>query len=117
MLVGYGRVCSTSQSLDIQLEALSAAGCEKVFSEKMSGRSTTDRDQLALALDFVREGDTLCVTREQRQRPPPDHREADGQRRSLPLPQPVTRRNRHLDRATDAGRARSNCLWLASVKQ
>lgn len=63
MLVGYGRVSSTSQSLDIQLEALAEAGCEKVFSEKMSGRSTTDRDQLALALDFVREGDTLAVTR------------------------------------------------------
>ncbi|WP_338505042.1 recombinase family protein [Sphingomonas kaistensis] len=63
MLVGYGRVSSTSQSLDIQHEALSQAGCEKVFSEKMSGRSAADREQLALALDFVREGDTLCVTR------------------------------------------------------
>lgn len=63
MLVGYGRVSSTGQSLDIQHEALAHAGCEKVFSEKMSGRSTTDREQLALALDFVREGDTLVVTR------------------------------------------------------
>jgi len=63
MLVGYARVSSTSQSLDIQQEALASAGCEKVFAEKVSGRSTTDRDQLALALDFVREGDTLCVTR------------------------------------------------------
>lgn len=63
MLVGYGRVSSSGQSLDIQLEALGAAGCEKVFAEKMSGRSTTDREQLAMALDFVREGDTLVVTR------------------------------------------------------
>lgn len=63
MLVGYGRVSSTSQSLDIQHEALTQAGCEKVFSEKMTGRSTSDREQLALALDFVREGDTLIVTR------------------------------------------------------
>lgn len=63
MLVGYARVSSNSQSLDIQEEALIAAGCEKIFAEKMSGRSTTDRDQLALALDFVREGDTLVVTR------------------------------------------------------
>ncbi|EKU75837.1 MULTISPECIES: recombinase family protein [Sphingobium] len=63
MLVGCGRVSSHSQSLDIQQEALTAAGCEKIFAEKMSGRSTTDRDQLALALDFVREGDTLVVTR------------------------------------------------------
>lgn len=63
MLVGYGRVSSSGQSLDIQHEALIAAGCEKVFSEKMSGRSTTEREQLAQALDFVREGDTLIVTR------------------------------------------------------
>lgn len=63
MLVGYGRVSSSGQSLDIQHEALIAAGCEKVFSEKMSGRSTADREQLGLALDFVREGDTLVVTR------------------------------------------------------
>lgn len=54
---------SSGQSLDIQHEALIAAGCEKVFSEKMSGRSTTEREQLAQALDFCREGDTLIVTR------------------------------------------------------
>jgi DNA invertase Pin-like site-specific DNA recombinase len=63
MLVGYGRVSSSGQSLDIQHEALLAAGCEKVFAEKVSGRSTTDRAELAMALDFVREGDTLVVTR------------------------------------------------------
>lgn len=63
MLIGYGRVSSSGQSLDIQHEALVAAGCEKVFSEKMSGRSTQDREQLAAALDFCREGDTLVVTR------------------------------------------------------
>ena len=63
MLVGYGRVSSSGQSLDIQLEALAAAGCEKVFAEKMSGRSTRDREQLAQALDFVREGDIFAVTR------------------------------------------------------
>jgi DNA invertase Pin-like site-specific DNA recombinase len=63
MIIGYARVSSTSQSLDIQQEALAAAGCDKVFAEKMSGRSTTDREQLALALAFAREGDTLVVTR------------------------------------------------------
>lgn len=63
MLVGYGRVSSSGQSLDIQHEALVNAGCDKIFSEKMSGRSTVDREQLAMALDFVREGDTLVVTR------------------------------------------------------
>lgn len=63
MMIGYARVSSTSQSLDIQHEALSAAGCEKVFAEKVSGRSTTDREQLALALSFAREDDTFIVTR------------------------------------------------------
>lgn len=63
MLVGYARVSSTGQSLDIQNDALEAAGCEKVFAEKVSGRSTKDRIELAQAMDFVREGDTLVVTR------------------------------------------------------
>lgn len=63
MLVGYGRVSSSGQSLDIQLDALTEAGCEKVFAEKVSGRSTRDRIELGNALDFVREGDTLMVTR------------------------------------------------------
>lgn len=63
MLVGYARVSSTGQSLDIQNEALAKAGCEKIFAEKMSGRSTKDRIELSNALDFVREGDTLMVTR------------------------------------------------------
>lgn len=63
MLVGYARVSSVGQSLDIQEEALRAAGCEKVFAEKMSGTTTDGRDALADALDFCREGDVLIVTR------------------------------------------------------
>ena len=63
MLVGYGRVSSEGQSLDIQNEALAEAGCEKVFAEKMSGRSAKDRIELINAIDFVRAGDTLVVTR------------------------------------------------------
>lgn len=63
MLVGYARVSSVSQSLEVQLDALTAAGCEKVFAEKRSGTSTTGRDELRDALSFVREGDTLVVTR------------------------------------------------------
>nr|WP_309141122.1 recombinase family protein [Novosphingobium sp. G106] len=46
---------SAGQSLDIQIEALTEAGCEKLFSEKMSGRSAGDREQLGQAIDFVRE--------------------------------------------------------------
>lgn len=63
MLVGYARVSSVGQSLELQLEALNAIGCDKVFSEKRSGTSTDGREALADALDFVREGDTLVVTR------------------------------------------------------
>ena len=64
MLVGYARVSSTGQSLEVQLDALREAGCEKIFSEKRSGTSTTGRDALAEALDFVRDSsDTLIVTR------------------------------------------------------
>lgn len=63
MLVGYARVSSEGQSLDIQNDALAEAGCEKVFAEKMSGRSAKDRIELANAIDFVRDGDVLVVTR------------------------------------------------------
>nr|WP_166175717.1 recombinase family protein [Altererythrobacter segetis] len=63
MLVGYARVSSVGQSLEVQLEALNAAGCEKVFAEKRSGTTTAGRSELADALSFVREGDVLVVTR------------------------------------------------------
>lgn len=63
MLVGYARVSSEGQSLDIQNDALIEAGCEKVFAEKLSGRSAKNRQQLHDAIDFVRDGDTLVVTR------------------------------------------------------
>ena len=63
MLVGYARVSSAGQSLDIQLEALTEARCERVFSEKRSGVTVHDRDALADAIAFCREGDTLIVTR------------------------------------------------------
>lgn len=63
MLVGYARVSSVGQSLEVQREQLQTAGCEKLFEEKRSGRTATDRPQLQAALEFVREGDTLVVTR------------------------------------------------------
>jgi DNA invertase Pin-like site-specific DNA recombinase len=62
MIVGYARVSTEHQSLEVQLEALKAAGCDKVFAEKRSG-TNTNRPQLQAALEFVREGDTLVVTR------------------------------------------------------
>jgi DNA invertase Pin-like site-specific DNA recombinase len=63
MDVGYARVSSVGQSLDVQLAALKTAGCEKVFAEKQSGTSTGKREKLQEAIDFVRDGDTLVVTR------------------------------------------------------
>jgi DNA invertase Pin-like site-specific DNA recombinase len=63
MEVGYARVSSAGQSLDIQREQLQNAGCARIFEEKRSGRSAADRPALKDALGFVREGDTLVVTR------------------------------------------------------
>lgn len=63
VMVGYGRVSSVGQSLDLQVEQLMAAGCEEVFQEKRSGTSRQGRTELEAALRFVRRGDVLCVTR------------------------------------------------------
>jgi DNA invertase Pin-like site-specific DNA recombinase len=63
MRIGYARVSSTGQDLTVQEEALLAAGCEKVFSEKRSGRTAADRPALQDAIEFARPGDTIFVTR------------------------------------------------------
>lgn len=63
MKIGYARVSSAGQSLELQVEALTAAGCTKVYQEKESGKSTDKRVQLAMALEHLREGDELVVTR------------------------------------------------------
>lgn len=57
-VVGYGRVSSTSQNEARQVEALS--DCDRVFIDKASGKNV-ERPELAAALDYVREGDTLTV--------------------------------------------------------
>lgn len=61
--VGYGRVSSQGQSLDVQLEKLAKAGCTKVYREKRSGRQADNRPELQAALEYVREGDVLVVSR------------------------------------------------------
>lgn len=63
MQVGYARVSSAGQSLEIQREQLTAAGCKPIYEEKRSGRTAEDRPALRKALEFVREADTLVVTR------------------------------------------------------
>jgi DNA invertase Pin-like site-specific DNA recombinase len=61
--VGYARVSTVDQDLDLQLAALKAAGCDVVRSEKRSGTSTVGREELKTVLDFIHEGDMLVVTR------------------------------------------------------
>lgn len=60
MKVGYARVSTGDQTTSLQLKALEAAGCERVFEETASG-AQRDRPQLAAALGYVREGDTVVV--------------------------------------------------------
>ena len=61
--LGYARVSTDDQDLSIQIEALKAAGCEIVRSEKMTGTTTEGRTELKTLLDFIRAGDVLVVTR------------------------------------------------------
>lgn len=63
MLYGYARVSTTDQDLTLQEEALKAAGCDLVVSEKVTGTSREGRQELERLLQFIREGDTLVVTR------------------------------------------------------
>src|SRR5216683_5913326 len=58
--VGYACVSTQDQDLTLQLDALQAAGCERIFTEKASG-AQRDRPQLHAALDYMRPDDTLVV--------------------------------------------------------
>jgi DNA invertase Pin-like site-specific DNA recombinase len=62
-ILGYARVSTSEQNLDIQEAALKAAGCDVVRSEKRSGTTTSGRAELQTVLDFLRPGDVLMVTR------------------------------------------------------
>ena len=60
MLIGYARVSTTDQNLDLQTDALKSAGCEQIFTDKITSVATI-REGLNKALSFLREGDTLVV--------------------------------------------------------
>ena len=60
MLVGYARISTQDQNLDLQRDALLKAGCQKFFEDKVSG-TRADRPGLNKALELLREGDTLVV--------------------------------------------------------
>src|SRR5438552_14122032 len=62
MLIGYARVSTTDQTLDLQKDALEKIGCTKIFTDTASG-AQTERKGLEEALAYVREGDTLVVWR------------------------------------------------------
>ncbi len=60
MKIGYARVSTIDQSLDLQLDALKAAGCERIFQEKVSG-TKDDRKQLVELFEYARQGDAIVV--------------------------------------------------------
>ncbi len=62
-LVGYARVSTVDQDLDGQIEKLTAAGCKRIYSEKLSGAKADNRPELVALLASLQSGDTLIVTR------------------------------------------------------
>ncbi|MGE7091739.1 recombinase family protein [Lysinibacillus sp. NPDC048646] len=62
MKYGYARVSTASQDLEIQLQALEGAGCDKIYQEKFTG-TKTDRPQFNELLQVLKEGGTLVVTK------------------------------------------------------
>jgi DNA invertase Pin-like site-specific DNA recombinase len=62
MLVGYARVSTYEQNMRLQTDALNKAGCEKLFTDRVSGTGS-DRPGLKASLEYVRKGDTLLIWR------------------------------------------------------
>lgn len=62
MIVGYARVSTTDQSLEVQIAELEAKGCERIFTDQATG-TNTNRPGLTELLSFVRDGDAVIVSR------------------------------------------------------
>ena len=62
MLIGYARVSTDDQNLDLQRDALRAAGCDKIYEDRMSGAKVA-RPGLAMVMEVARSGDVLTVWR------------------------------------------------------
>ncbi len=60
MLIGYARVSTTDQNLDLQRQALAQAGCQKIYEDTASG-ARAERPGLAEAMEHLRDGDTLVI--------------------------------------------------------
>lgn len=63
MKVGFARVSTKEQDLNVQLSKLDAQGCEKIFQGKQPGASIRNEEKLQELIDFIREGDEVIVTR------------------------------------------------------
>jgi DNA invertase Pin-like site-specific DNA recombinase len=63
MRYGYARVSSKTQDYSAQVDALKAAGCERIFSEKRSGKSATDRPEFNKLMRTLMPGDTILVSK------------------------------------------------------
>ncbi len=63
MKLGYARVSSTDQHLDIQRETLTKAGCERIFEERVSGKNTNERAELLALMKFAKTGDHVVVAK------------------------------------------------------
>lgn len=61
MKIGYARVSTEDQNLEMQLDGLTREGCEKIFMEKVSGEKTENRPELLQLLQYARQGDTVVV--------------------------------------------------------
>jgi DNA invertase Pin-like site-specific DNA recombinase len=61
--IGYARVSSTDQDFNGQIDRLKAAGCQRIFAEKASGKSTNGRHELNKAVRALQPGDTLVTVR------------------------------------------------------
>lgn len=61
--IGYARVSTSDQDLQVQLDRLRREGCEIIRSEKLSGASREGRAELATVIEFLRQSDELVVTR------------------------------------------------------
>ncbi len=61
--IGYARVSSTGQKLEVQLDKLTSHGCKRIFHEKKTGTSTTARTEWNKCMQYLRTGDTLVITK------------------------------------------------------
>jgi hypothetical protein len=113
MKYGYARVSSKAQDYQAQVEALKAAGCEKIYSEKQSGKSRSARPEFAKLMKALLPGDTVVVTKLDRlARSSRDlHYPARTGWPLLRLPEPQGKLVRHHvpGRQTDADDLRRHC--------